>query len=291
MSKRPNPKKKKKSKQPYQSKGKPPPMKSFRPTRNIKFNEEEGEKKELGAPDEEEVGMRLNKFIAHCGICSRRAADELIKGALVKVNGTIIKEPGHRVLPTDKVRYDGKVLATVRRKIYVLMNKPRNTITTTKDERGRKTVLDVIGDKVKERIYPVGRLDRETTGLLLLTNDGDLAKKLSHPSHKVQKIYHVFLNKDVKDADIKKIKKGLTLEDGLVEVDAVSHVEGAGKNEVGIEIHLGKNRIVRRIFEHLGYDVVKLDRVYYGGLTKKNLPRGWFRHLNKQEVIMLKHFK
>jgi len=290
MSKRPNPKKKKKSKT-YQSKGKPPPMKSFRPSRKVKFDAEDKEKKEVGAPDEEEVGMRLNKFIAHCGICSRRKADELIKAGQVKVSGTVVKEPGHRVMPTDRVKYEGKILKPVRRKIYVLMNKPKNTITTTNDERGRKTVLDVIGDKVKERIYPVGRLDRATTGLLLLTNDGDLAKKLSHPSHKVQKVYHVVLNKPVTDAHIKKIRKGLTLEDGFAEVDAVSHVEGAEKNEVGIEIHIGKNRIVRRIFESLGYEVDKLDRVYYGGLTKKNLPRGWFRHLNKQEVIMLKHFK
>lgn len=235
-------------------------------------------------------GMRLNKYIAHCGICSRRAAAEPIEKGQVTVNGLIIKEIGHRVMEGDEVKYKGKIVLPETNMVYLLMNKPKDTITTVTDDRGRKTVLDIVGDKISERIFPVGRLDRATTGLLLLTNDGDLAKKLSHPSHGVAKIYHVVLDKAVTDEHIEAIKKGLTLEDGFTGVDSVSHVKGKDKNEVGIEIHIGRNRIVRRIFEHLGYQVKKLDRTYYAGLTKKDLPRGWFRHLKAKEVIMLKHF-
>ncbi len=170
------------------------------------------------------------------------------------------------------------------------MNKPRNTITTANDDRGRRTVLDLIGDSVDVRIFPVGRLDRETTGLLLLTNDGDLTKKLSHPSHEVEKFYHITLDKPVKENHIRQIREGITLEDGFVPVDSVGYITNAGKEEVGIEIHIGRNRIVRRIFEHFGYVVKKLDRTYYAGLTKKNLPRGRFRHLTEKEILMLKHF-
>ena len=170
------------------------------------------------------------------------------------------------------------------------MNKPKDTVTTMSDEMGRKTVIDILGAKIKERVYPVGRLDRATTGLLLLTNDGDLAKKLSHPSHEVSKVYHVSLDQQVSAEHLEAIRKGLVLEDGLVEVDGVEWAKGKDKKEVGIELHVGRNRIVRRIFEHLGYRVVKLDRVYYAGLTKKSLTRGFFRHLDKKEVIMLKHF-
>lgn len=234
--------------------------------------------------------IRLNKFVAHCGICSRRKADEYIKQGLVQVNGKLIKEPGHRIKPTDEVKYKNEVIKIEVRRIYVLMNKPKGTITTSSDDKGRKTVMDLIGSDVKERIFPVGRLDRETTGLLVFTNDGDLAKKLSHPSYNVKKIYHVVLDKPVVKNDLQKIREGLNLEDGIAEVDGVDYVRNKGKNEVGIEIHIGKNRIVRRIFEHLGYEVVKLDRMYYGGLTKKDLPRGRYKFLDEKEIIMLKHF-
>lgn len=234
--------------------------------------------------------IRLNKFVAHCGICSRRKADEYIKQGLVKVNGEVKNEPGTRISPKDEVRYREEVIKPEIRRIYVLLNKPKHTITTSNDEKGRKTVMDLIGTDVSERIFPVGRLDRETTGLLLLTNDGDLAKKLSHPSYNVKKIYHVVLDKPVIKNDLHKIREGLNLEDGVAEVDGVDYVRNKGKNEVGIEIHIGKNRIVRRIFEHLGYEVIKLDRMYYGGLTKKDLPRGRYKFLDEKEIIMLKHF-
>ena len=235
-------------------------------------------------------GMRLNKYIAHCGICSRRKAAEFIKEGLVQVNGNIIKEIGHRVLENDEVKYKGKVVSPEVNKVYLLLNKPKDYITTMSDERGRKTVMDLLKDVVKERIFPVGRLDRATTGLLLLTNDGDLAKKLSHPSHNVKKVYHVVLDRPVSQEHLDKINNGITLEDGSVEVDGVSYVKGQAKNEVGIEIHLGRNRIVRRIFEHFDYKVKRLDRVYYAGLTKKDLPRGRHRFLREREIIMLKHF-
>lgn len=234
--------------------------------------------------------MRLNKFVAHCGICSRRQAIEYVRDGLVTVNGEKITEPGFEVNETDKVAFKGKAIRPEGRKVYILMNKPRDVLTTVSDDRGRRTVMDLLKDKVRERIFPVGRLDRNTTGLLLLTNDGDLAEKLAHPSHKVKKIYHVVLDKSIPQADIDKIKAGVTLEDGVALIDGIDYVEGAAKNEVGVEIHIGKNRIVRRIFEHLGYEVVKLDRVYYGGLTKKDLPRGFWRRLTQREVIMLKHF-
>ncbi len=235
-------------------------------------------------------GMRLNKYIAHCGICSRRAASEHIKNGLVTVNGETILEMGHKVMMDDVVTFKMEVVKPEENMVYVLMNKPKDAVTTLSDEKGRRTVIDILGDKIKERIYPVGRLDRATTGLLLLTNDGDLAKKLSHPSHKVSKVYHVTLNQQVPAEHLEAIRKGLVLEDGLVEVDGVDWAKGKDRREVGIELHVGKNRIVRRIFEHFGYRVVKLDRVYYAGLTKKNLTRGFFRHLNEKEVIMLKHF-
>ncbi len=234
--------------------------------------------------------IRLNKYVAHCGICSRRKADEYIKQGLVKVNGKLAKEPGTRIKPTDEVQYKGTIIKPEVRRIYVLMNKPKGTITTSSDDKGRKTVMDLIGTDVKERIFPVGRLDRETTGLLVFTNDGDLAKKLSHPSYNVKKIYHVVLDKPVVKNDLQKIREGLTLEDGKAEVDGIDYARNKGKNEVGIEIHIGKNRIVRRIFEHLGYEVLKLDRMYYAGLTKKDLPRGRYKFLDEKEIIMLKHF-
>ena len=234
--------------------------------------------------------MRLNKFIAHAGVCSRRKAAELVKGGLIKVNGAVETNPGYEVKSGDKIFYKGRRLKREKKKIYILMNKPKNVLTTTSDEKARKTVLDIVQPKVTERIYPVGRLDRNTTGLLLLTNDGDLAKKLSHPSHGVKKRYHVVLDKEVSKEHIDQIKKGIELEDGIATVDDIDWIFGSNYDEIGIEIHMGKNRIIRRIFESLGYVIEKLDRVYYGGLTKKDLPRGWFRHLKKQEVIMLKHF-
>ena len=234
--------------------------------------------------------MRLNKFVAHSGICSRRKAAELVKAGLIKVNGKVEKNPAYEVKRSDKVVYKGRRVVPERKLVYILMNKPKNVVTTTSDERARKTVMDIVGTKVKERIYPVGRLDRNTTGLLLLTNDGDLAKKLTHPSHGVKKRYHVVLDKVVTEEHLKAIKKGLDLEDGKALVDDIDWIIGSDKSEVGIEIHIGKNRIVRRIFESLGYEVEKLDRVFYGGLTKKDLPRGWFRALKPKEIIMLKHF-
>ena len=235
-------------------------------------------------------GMRLNKYVAHCGVCSRRKAAEHIKEGLVKVNGKVVLEPFYQVQLEDKITFKDEPIKPEEHSVYVLMNKPKNTITTSSDERGRKTVLDLLGGKIKERIFPVGRLDRETTGLLLLTNDGDIAKKLSHPSHKVTKFYQVYLDKPVTQNHIDQIKKGLTLEDGPVEVDSVNYLSDKTKDEVGIEIHLGRNRIVRRIFEHLGYEVMRLDRTYYAGLTKKDLPRGRWRFLSEREIIMLKHF-
>lgn len=235
--------------------------------------------------------MRLNKYIAHAGVCSRREAAQLVKDGQIQVNGSVIIEPGVVVEEGDEVTYKGRVLKPRVNMVYFLINKPKGVITTVKDEKGRKTVMDLMVNKTNERIFPVGRLDRATTGLLLLTNDGDLAKKLTHPSHKVKKIYHAVLDKAISEADLSKIAAGLVLEDGLAEVDKVAYVQGAAsKKEVGLEIHIGKNRIVRRIFEHLGYTVVKLDRVYFGGLTKKDLPRGFSRPLSEKEVIMLKHF-
>lgn len=251
------------------------------------------QKKKKAAPlpnTEPTEGMRLNKYVAHCGVCSRRQAATYIKDGLVSVNGEKILEPGYQIQKNDVVKFKGKLIKPEEKKVYLLLNKPRGYITTVKDERGRKTVMDIIGDRVKERIFPVGRLDRETTGLLLMTNDGDLTKKLSHPSHETKKVYHVVLDKEVSEEDIERIREGLTLEDGFTPVDAVGYNKRGNKKEVGIEIHIGRNRIVRRIFEHLGYEVMKLDRVYIAGLTKKDLPRGWFRHLSEKEVIMLKHF-
>lgn len=234
--------------------------------------------------------MRLNKYVAHCGICSRRKAGDLVKNGEVRVNGEVEKNPAILVEEGDVVEYKGKQIKPEEKMVYLLMNKPFGVITTLSDEQDRKTVMDILKQKVKERIYPVGRLDRNTTGLLLLTNDGDLTKKLSHPSHMVKKIYEVKLDRPLLQNDLEKIRKGLKLKDGLAEVDAVSYVKDKTERDIGLEIHIGKNRIVRRIFEHLDYSVERLDRVYYAGLTKKDLPRGFSRHLTEQEIIMLKHF-
>ncbi|MEJ5963963.1 pseudouridine synthase [Pedobacter immunditicola] len=233
--------------------------------------------------------IRLNRYIANSGICSRRKADELIAAGVVSVNNIVISELGHKVDPAkDSIRYNGELLKREKR-VYVLLNKPKDYITTTDDPQERRTVMQLVEKASRERIYPVGRLDRNTTGLLLMTNDGDLADKLSHPKNGITKIYQVELNKSLSQGDLNKIQFGIELEDGLIKPDSVSYVAGGSKKEIGIQIHSGKNRIVRRIFEHLGYDVVKLDRVVYGNLTKKDLPRGRWRYLEEHELIQIKH--
>ncbi|MEL6831930.1 MAG: pseudouridine synthase [Bacteroidota bacterium] len=236
------------------------------------------------------IGMRLNKYISHSGICSRRQAAEYVKDGLVKVNGRLEQNPAYQIQEGDVVTFRGKKVEPEADFVYVLLNKPRGVITTMSDERNRRTVMDILGDAVPQRIFPVGRLDRDTTGLLLLTNDGDLAKKLMHPSHEVPKVYVATLDKPLSNADLQQIEKGLTLEDGPVSVDWINFSDEKNRNQVSLEIHQGRNRIVRRIFEHVGYEVVKLDRTYLAGLNKKDLPRGYFRYLNEKEIIMLKHF-
>lgn len=231
--------------------------------------------------------IRLNKYIAASGICSRREADDLISAGLVSVNGQTITQLGTKVSEDDDVRYNG-VRMQNERKVYLLLNKPKDYVTTTDDPKERKTVMLLIEKACNERIYPVGRLDRNTTGVLLFTNDGELAKKLTHPSHQKKKIYHVHLDKAFSAGDMKKLAEGLTLEDGFIQPDAISYASTENKREVGLEIHSGQNRIVRRMFEHLDYRVMKLDRVYYAGLTKKDLPRGKWRFLTEKEVNRLK---
>lgn len=239
--------------------------------------------------DTDKGKIRLNRYISNAGICSRRKADELIVAGVVKVNGEVITELGFKVDPyKDEVRYNGETLKR-EKMVYVLLNKPKDYITTTEDPQERRTVMHLVDKASKERIYPVGRLDRNTTGLLLMTNDGDLADKLSHPKSNISKLYHVELDKALLQGDLNKIGYGIELEDGLIKPDSVAYVTGATKREVGIQIHSGKNRVVRRIFESLGYDVVKLDRAIYAGLTKKDLPRGRWRYLEEAEVIQLKH--
>jgi 23S rRNA pseudouridine2605 synthase len=232
--------------------------------------------------------MRLNKYIANAGICSRREADELISSGAVTVNGKVVTEMGVKVLPSDVISYGGQTLKN-EKNVYLLLNKPKDFITTSDDPYNRKTVMSLVQKACKERIYPVGRLDRMTTGLLLFTNDGEIAKKLTHPKHGIKKIYHVELDKSLSKSDMMKITEGVELEDGLATVDLITYVgEGADKKSLGMELHSGKNRVVRRIFEHLGYNVVKLDRVYFAGLTKKDLPRGRHRFLTEAEINMLK---
>lgn len=233
--------------------------------------------------------IRLNRYISNAGICSRRKADELISAGVVSVNGEVIAELGYKVDPAkDVVKYNGETLRR-EKMVYVLLNKPKDYITTTDDPQERRTVMHLVEKASKERIYPIGRLDRNTTGLLLMTNDGDLADKLSHPKSNITKLYQVELSKSLTQGDLNKIAFGLELEDGLIKPDTISYVQGATKREVGIQIHSGKNRIVRRIFEHLGYEVVKLDRTVYANLTKKDLPRGRWRYLDEAEVVQLKH--
>ena len=235
-------------------------------------------------PNEE---VRLNKFMANAGICSRREADELIQQGLVKVNGNVVTELGSKIKRDDVVEYNDKVV-TLENKCYILLNKPKDCVTTSDDPDGRLTVMDIVKNACKERIYPVGRLDRNTTGVLLLTNDGDLASKLTHPKYVKKKIYQVWTDKDIAEDDMQQLADGIELEDGPIHADAISYVNDHDKNQTGIEIHSGRNRIVRRMFESLGYRVTKLDRVYFAGLTKKNLPRGRWRYLTQEEVNFLK---
>ncbi len=231
--------------------------------------------------------VRLNKFLANAGVCSRREADEFIQAGVVSVNGVVVTELGTKVMRTDEIKFHDQPV-TLEKKVYVLLNKPKDYVTTSDDPQQRKTVMDLVKNVCPERIYPVGRLDRNTTGVLLLTNDGDLASKLTHPKFLKKKVYHVYLDKSVSAADMQQIAEGVELEDGEVHADAIEYASDTDKSQVGIEIHSGKNRIVRRIFENLGYRVVKLDRVQFAGLTKKNLRRGDWRFLTEKEVEMLR---
>ena len=231
--------------------------------------------------------IRLNKYLANAGICSRREADEFITAGVVSVNGVVVTELGTKVHRNDEVKFHDQPV-NIERKVYILLNKPKDCVTTSDDPQERKTVMDFVKNACKERIYPVGRLDRNTTGVLLLTNDGEMASKLTHPKYLKKKIYHVYCDKNVTKADLDQIVQGITLEDGEIHADAISYASDTDKSQVGIEIHSGKNRIVRRIFEHLGYKVIKLDRVYFAGLTKKGLRRGDWRFLTENEVNMLR---
>ncbi len=238
--------------------------------------------------EKSDAAMPLNKYIAHCGVCSRRDAVELIKAEKVKINGTIVTEPGHKIEEGDTVIVNGKKIAIQKELVYILLNKPKDYITTSDDPQGRRTIMDLMKGVPTSRIYPVGRLDRNTTGVLLLTNDGELTQKLSHPSYQVKKVYEVTLDRPLEKGDFEKMMNGLTLEDGFIAPDALGYADPKNKKIVGIEIHSGRNRIVRRMFEHLGYDVKGLDRVLFANLTKKNVDRGKWRYLNEKEVRLLK---
>lgn len=250
-----------------------------------KFSPEKKNVQQRAQPSE----IRLNRFIANAGICSRREADKIIAAGEIKINNKVVTELGTKVNPGDTVKYQGKVIRP-EPYVYVLLNKPKDFITTTNDPEDRKTVMQLVSNACEERIYPVGRLDRNTTGLLLFTNDGDLAKKLSHPSGNVKKIYQVDLDKPITEDDFLKIKEGVVLEDGPAEIDDIA-ILSPDNSILGVEIHSGRNRIVRRIFEHFGYEVIRLDRVMFAGLTKRDLSRGKWRHLKEKEVIQLKHLK
>lgn len=234
--------------------------------------------------------MPLNKYLAHSGVCSRRDAAELVKSGKVKVNGQLITEPGFKVTAKDEVKVEGKKVTPTKELFYILLNKPKDYITTTDDPQGRKTVLELIRQATPERVYPVGRLDRNTSGVLLLTNDGDLSQKLTHPSNEIKKVYAVTLDKPLEKADFEKLLAGVQLEDGLAKVDAVGFTDAGDRRQVGVELHSGRNRVVRRLFEALNYDVRGLDRVVFAGLTKKNVTRGKWRFLTEKEVRDLKHF-
>jgi 23S rRNA pseudouridine2605 synthase len=233
--------------------------------------------------------MPLNKYVAHAGVCSRRDAAELVKSGKVSVNGNVITEPGHKVTANDEIKIQGKKIIASRNLVYILLNKPKDHITTTEDPEGRKTVMDIVKKATTERVYPIGRLDRNTTGVLLLTNDGELAQKLSHPSYEVKKIYEVTLDRPLAKKDFDQLLNGVTLDDGFIAPDSLAYADPRNKAVVGIEIHSGKNRIVRRMFEKIGYDVRNLDRVMYANLTKKNVERGKWRFLQEKEVRLLKY--
>ena len=231
--------------------------------------------------------IRLNRFISNSGLCSRRDADEHIKKGFISVNGKVITDLATKVSPKDDVRFKNKKLIA-EKKVYILMNKPKDYVTTVEDPHAERTVLDLLGPELKTRVYPVGRLDKATTGVLLLTNDGDLTGKLTHPKYKRRKIYHVFLDKAVAKNDLMKLAEGIELDGATIVADAVSYADAEDKSQIGIELHSGQNRVVRRMFEQLGYNVKKLDRVYFAGLTKKNVPRGKWRYLSEKEIVMLK---
>jgi 23S rRNA pseudouridine2605 synthase len=258
---------------------------SLKSSTRHQFNKIQDDKKVA----EKETPIPLNKFVAHAGICGRREAVEIIKKGEIIVNNEAITNPAHKVTDNDTVKYKGKRIFAIANAVYILLNKPKDYITTLDDPNGRKTVLDLIKGATPQRVYPVGRLDRNTTGVLLLTNDGELAQKLTHPSYQIKKIYEVGLDKVVSKKDIESLVTGLTLDDGFIQADAAAYVDMQDKSLVGIEIHSGRNRIVRRMFEHLGYKVTKLDRVLFANLTKKNVNRGKWRMLNEKEVRLLKY--
>ena len=266
--------------------GRDGPQKAFRERRGGGYQKDAGKKTAGKATYAEKGLIRLNRYIANAGVCSRREADDLIATGCVTVNGKVITELGYKVKQDDVVTYGGEKLKTEKH-VYLLLNKPKDYLTTAEDDRGRRTVMDLIAGAVNERVYPVGRLDRNTTGLLLFTNDGEMAKKLTHPQHRVQKLYHVELDKNLKYDDLQQIQKGVELEDGFMQPDEIAYA-GESKREVGILIHSGRNRVVRRIFESLGYEVLRLDRVMFAGLTKKDLPRGRWRLLTDKEIAFLR---
>ncbi|MFC2117619.1 pseudouridine synthase [Bacteroidota bacterium] len=256
---------------------------TFRPRRKSTFPDKSKSTKIAGKEDL----IRLNKFIASTGLCSRREADKYISDGLIKINGKVITELGTQVAPKDEVKFGDQSLRR-EKLMYILLNKPKDFVTTTDDPKERKTVMELIKKAGTERVYPVGRLDKNTTGVLLLTNDGALTTRLTHPKYKRKKIYHIFLNKPLTSNDMKQIAEGVELEDGIVQADKISYVDIEDKSQVGMEIHSGKNRVIRRIFEQLGYIVVKLDRVWFAGLTKKSLKRGQWRYLSQKEIDFLK---
>lgn len=265
------------------------PKNNFRPRSGSPSLEKKYTKTKLKEklPDLNREDMRLNKFLSNAGIASRRQADVLIQSGSISVNGVVVTEMGFKVKPTDIIKCDNETIRAEKKR-YVLLNKPKGFITTMDDPQDRKTVISLVQKACKERIYPVGRLDRETTGVLLFTNDGDMAKRLTHPKHNVKKLYHVEVEKPFAKADLEKLREGIHLSDGFIKCDQAEYVKDASSTEVGVEIHSGKNRIVRRMFEKLGYIVVRLDRVQFASLNKKDLPRGTYRHLTEKEVSFLK---
>ncbi len=248
-------------------------------------------KSAANAVESDDGNMPLNKYVAHGGLCSRRDAAIMVKEGKIKVNGKVVLEPSYKVQPHDKVTSNGKPIVPKQHLVYILLNKPKDFLTTASDDQGRKTVMDIVKNATTERVYPVGRLDRNTTGVLLLTNDGDLAQQLTHPKFEIKKIYEVRLDKPVTKADLDQLVQGITLEDGPIAADAAAFADSKDRSIVGVEIHSGRNRIVRRMFEHLGYDVKNLDRVMFASLTKKNVERGKWRFLNEKEIRLLKYFQ